>query len=264
MADRMPAVFMGHGSPMLALEDNDRTRALTRLGERIVERHGRPKAALMVSAHWFTPGWLVQTEEEPEQVYDMYGFPQELYDFKYPVKGSPELGRRVLELAGEGFAVEEDVERSWGIDHGAWTTLCHLFPKADVPVVQLSVSRAAGLAESYEAGRRLAALRDEGYLLLASGNVVHNLYRVNWDMPEEGYDWARGFDGAVRDLVLARDDECLLHADELPDYKKAAPTLEHFLPLEYVLGATEGEVPEVLNDVCDLGAVSMTSYAFGV
>lgn len=217
-----------------------------------------------MSAHWYTRGWWVQTDSELEQIYDMYGFPKELYDFKYPAVGCPELGKRVLELAGDDFEVREDAKSSWGIDHGTWTTLCHLFPKADVPLVQLSVNGLVDGKASYEAGKRLAALRDEGYLVLASGNVVHNLQLCDWSMPGKGFRWAEKFDGLVRGLVVARDDQRIADCESLPGFEQAAPTPDHFLPLLYILGATQGEKPEVLNAVCDLGAVSMTSYAFGV
>lgn len=264
MTNRMPAVFMGHGSPTLALDNNEFTRGLAQVGRQIVARHGKPKAALVVSAHWFTNGWLVQTDPKPEQVYDMYGFPQELYDFKYPVDGSPELAQRVLDLTGADFGTKADSPTTWGIDHGTWTTLCHVFPQADVPLVQLSVNRQADAAQSYQMGKRLAALRDEGYLLLASGNVVHNLYRVTWNMPADGYDWAKNFNATVRDAVLARDDDRVVNAAKLPNYKKAAPTPEHFLPLVYMLGASQGERPQVFNDSLDLGSIAMTGLAFGM
>jgi 4,5-DOPA dioxygenase extradiol len=247
---------------MLALEKSDQTRALTALGERIVREHGKPKAALMISAHWFEPTWKVQVEEHPAQIYDMYGFPDELYEFKYNVSGDPRLGRRVVELSGGSVVPDEG--HSWGIDHGAWTTLAHLFPAADVALAQLSVKRSLDMREAYELGQRLAPLRDEGYLILGSGNIVHNLYRVKWDMPHEGFAWAQEFDQQIRDLVCARDDERLLAAQDLPNYKQAAPTPEHFLPLIYLLGASQGEEPVVFNSVLDLGSVSMTSFAFGV
>lgn len=260
----MPAVFMGHGSPMLALEESGRTRALAQLGKDIMDQFGTPKGLLMVSAHWYTHGWWVQTQEMPRQVYDMYGFPQALYDLRYPAKGCPDLGRRVLDLAAPGFEVREDAKGSWGIDHGAWTTLVHVFPQADVPVAQLSVNGDATPRQAYEAGRRLAALRDEGYLVMASGNVVHSLQAANWEMEGRGYPWADAFDATVRRLVEARDDETLVGFESLKDADKAAPTPDHFLPLLYVLGASEGERPRVFNDACDLGSISMTSYAFGM
>lgn len=256
---RMPVVFSGHGSPMLALQDTEVTQGLEAIGAQIVEQFGKPKAILAVSAHWYTRGTYVQTAENPKQVYDMYGFPQELYDFKYPVKGSPTLAERVCGLLGERVAVNDE----WGIDHGTWTVLCHMFPDADVPVVQLSVDATLDTEDIYEIGESLAPLRDEGYLIFASGNVVHNLHRVEWNNPN-GSPECVAFNDAVTGFVRAREDEKVLEYSTLTHAAYAAPTPEHFLPLVYMLGAAKGEKPLVFNSHCELGAIAMTGYAFGM
>ena len=256
---RMPVVFSGHGSPMLALEDNSVTRGLRIIGSQITEQFGKPKAILAVSAHWYTKGTFVQSTENPKQVYDMYGFPKALYDFKYPVKGSPELSGRVSALLGGKVSVNDD----WGIDHGTWTVLCHMFPEADVPVVQLSVDGTLSPDEIYNLGKALSPLRDEGYLILASGNVVHNLRLVEWDNPD-GSPQCLAFNEAITEYVRNREDDRVIAYEYVPNAGYAAPTPEHFLPLLYMLGAAEGEKPLVFNNHCDLGAIAMTGYAFGL
>lgn len=256
---RMPVVFAGHGSPMLALDDTEVTCGLRAVGQRIEDEFGKPRAILAVSAHWYTRGSFVQSTAAPEQIYDMYGFPKALYDFKYPVAGSPELGERVTRLLGDRVRVNDD----WGIDHGTWTVLAHVFPQADVPVVQLSVDGTRATRELYEIGRALAPLRDEGYLVFGSGNVVHNLGRVDWSNAG-GSAATNAFNALVTEKVLARDDEAILDYASLPNAAYAAPTPEHFLPLIYMLGAADGERPEVFNDHSELAAISMTGYAFGL
>lgn len=196
---RMPVVFSGHGSPMLALEDTDVTKGLRDIGEQIIKKYGKPKAILAVSAHWYTRGTYVQSAEVPKQIYDMYGFPKELYEFKYPAKGYPELTDRVLALLGNSVSVNDE----WGIDHGTWTVLCHVFPEADIPVVLLSVDGTIAKEDIYEIGKSLAHLREEGYLIFASGNVVHNLRRVEWDNPN-GSPECIAFNDAITGYVLAR------------------------------------------------------------
>lgn len=254
---KMPAVFVGHGSPMIALYDNPITRTYHELGEKIIEKYGKPKAILMVSAHWFTGGTFIQSAQHPKQIYDMYGFPQELYEVKYEPEGSMELTKEVESILGEEVSVND----TWGIDHGTWTVLVHMFPKADIPVVQLSVNRWMDAEESYEMGKKLASLRDKGYLLMGSGNVVHNLRMVEWDN-KGGSPAADRFDAYIREAVEKREDEKVIHFENHPDAAYAVPTPDHYLPLLYVLGASEGEKPEVFNNVRDLGSMAMTGFAF--
>ena len=256
---RMPVIFSGHGSPMLALEDTKVTRGLQSLGKQIIMKFGKPKAILAVSAHWYTKGTFVQSTALPRQVYDMYGFPQELYRFKYPAKGSFTLTHRVLSLMGDKVSVNN----KWGIDHGTWTVLCHIFPNADVPVVQLSVDATLAKEELYGIGRSLSPLRDEGYLIFASGNVVHNLMRVDWENAN-GSPECIAFNDAITGYVLARNDKAVMEYESVPNAAYAVPTPEHYLPLIYMLGAAENETPTVFNDHCELGAIAMTGYAFGM
>ena len=255
---KMPVIFSGHGSPMLALDNNDVTCGLREVGDAVLRKHGKPKAILAISAHWYVRGTYVQRTENPKQVYDMYGFPRELYEFKYPVKGDVALADRVSDLLGERVSVKND----WGIDHGTWTVLCHMFPDADIPVVQLSVDATLSKDEIYEIGKSLAPLREEGYLIFASGNVVHNLRRVDWDNPN-GSPECLAFNDAITEYVLARNDKAVMACEAVPHATYAVPTPEHYLPLIYCLGAAEGEAPTVFNNHCELGAIAMTGYAFG-
>lgn len=256
---RMPVIFSGHGSPMLALENDDVTRGLRTVGDTVIEKFGKPKAILAISAHWYTRGTFVQKTAEPKQIYDMYGFPKALYDFKYPVKGDVALGERVTALLGHRVAVNNE----WGIDHGTWTVLCHMFPDADIPVVQLSVDRTLGNNEIYEIGKLLAPLRDEGYLIFASGNTVHNLRLVDWNS-SSGSEQTIAFDNEIIELVSKRDDPAVMDYVKLRYSDYAVPTPEHFLPLIYCLGAAEGETPTVFNKVRNLAAIAMTGFAFGL
>ena len=245
-----PVLFAGHGSPLNAIGEN---RART--GWRALEK---PRAIAAVSAHWQVTCLSVRTAADNPQINDMYGFPEELYRVRYAPPGDPALAARILELLGPG--ARED--NRWGLDHGAWTVLSNLFPGADVPVVMVGVPAAASAEVQYEAGRALSALRAEGVMLLASGNVVHNLGRVDWGMTD-GYDWARDFDGRVREEILAGRIGTLLRWSALPSARLAVPTPEHFTPLLTALGAaTPEDSVAVFNDFCELGSMSMTSYLF--
>lgn len=256
---KMPAIFVGHGSPMIALDHNELTETYRRLGERILKEFGKPKAILMVSAHWYTRGTLVQSAAKPRQVYDMYGFPKELYELKYEPAGCADLTRAVTDLLG----ADVEVDDSWGIDHGAWSILVHIFPKADIPVVQLSVNGLIDARQSYELGQKLASLREKGYLIMGSGNVVHNLRRVEWEN-EHGNPAADRFDDAIKAAIEQRNDEAVIDYHRHPDADYAVPTPDHFLPLLYILGASQGESPYTFNNVRNLGSMALTGYAFGL
>jgi 4,5-DOPA dioxygenase extradiol len=251
----MPVLFVGHGSPMNAIEDNEFSRAWRALGEALP----RPRAILAVSAHWYVQGTRVNGAARPRQVYDMYGFPPPLYQLKYEAPGAPELMERVRVLVPD--AVRDD---RWGIDHGTWSVLCHLFPGADIPLTQLSVDYGAPAEEHFRMGRALAPLRDEGVLILASGNVVHDLRRVDWDM-EGGYPWADEFDGYVRRAILEGRSDNVVHFERAGrSAQEAFPTPDHFFPLLYALGARDGEdAAEVFCEKRVLGSMSMTGYRFG-
>lgn len=255
MKERMPALFVGHGSPMNAIEDNRFSREWEALGARLP----RPEAILSVSAHWFTAGTKVSDAPALKMIYDMYGFPAELYRVNYPAPGAPEAAREALALLG-GAA---EADNSWGLDHGSWSVLRRMFPAADIPVFQLSVDRNASMEEHFRLGRLLRPLRDRGVLVFGSGNVVHNLRRVNWDM-DGGYPWAEAFDGYIRENVEARRFEDAVRFRQAGDSAPlSVPTPDHFAPLFYVLGAArEEDRLSAFCPECTLGSLSMTGYLF--
>nr|WP_317429943.1 class III extradiol ring-cleavage dioxygenase [uncultured Mitsuokella sp.] len=189
----------------------------------------------------------------------LYGFPPELYELKYEPTGCADLTRDVTDLLG----ADVEIDDSWGIDHGAWSILVHIFPEADIPVVQLSVNGDITERAAYDLGQRLAVLRDKGYLIMGSGNVVHNLRRVEWEN-EHGNPAADRFDDAIKAAIEQRNDEAVIDYHRYPDADYAVPTPDHFLPLLYILGASEGEMPYIFNNVRNLGSMALTGYAFGL
>ncbi|MCB0964530.1 MAG: 4,5-DOPA dioxygenase extradiol [Acidimicrobiales bacterium] len=257
-AARMPAAFFGHGNPMNALERNRFTDAWARFGAEVE----RPRAVLAISAHWYTNATAVTAMARPRTIHDFFGFPDELFAVDYPAPGDPEVAELVAEVAKPRW-VGLDAD-SWGIDHGTWSVLAHVFPDADVPVVQLSINALEPLEYHLDLGARLAPLRDGGVLVLSSGNVVHNLRKVAWDQPASGFDWCHRFDEAAAAILAERPGD-ILQLVEHPDYALAVPTPDHFIPLLHLaaLAAESGETPEVLVDGCTLGSLSMASYAIG-
>lgn len=242
---------------MIALEENKWTKNFKQVGEILIEKYGKPKAILMVSAHWYTKGLFVQGEENPKQVYDMYGFPDALYQIKYPVKGYGPLSQRVMDLLGD--QVLENNE--WGIDHGAWTVLVHMFPEADIPVVQLSVDADRSPEELFLIGEKLSPLREEGYLIMASGNIVHNLYEADFSQ-EAGDERALVFDRDFMKWIKEGQREVYLNYHKHPHASFAAPTSDHLDPIFYALGALDGDKVEVFNQEATLNSLTMTSYFF--
>lgn len=251
----MPALFVGHGSPMNAIEKNTFSNAWIVLGNELP----KPKAIVSVSAHWFTRGTKISDSPAPKMVYDMYGFPDELYRVVYPAPGAPSLAQQVVDLLDERAAVDN----TWGLDHGSWSVLRRLYPNADIPVLPLSVNALASPEEHYAIGASLRALRDEGILIFGSGNVVHNLGRIDWK-EQGGFDWAYSFDGLIKQAVLSRNNEDAIRYTAAGDSARlSVPTMDHFAPLLYVLGASHStDQIRVFNEACVLGSLSMTSYLF--
>ena len=251
----VPAVFLGHGSPMNALEHNRFTRAWADIGRSLP----RPRAVLVISAHWYGAFSAVTAMARPRTIHDFFGFPETLSTFQYPAPGSPELAAEVAELV-QPTRVGLDHD-AWGLDHGTWSVLCHVFPDADVPVVQLSIDAGRSFDEHVALGAALEPLRHRGVMIVGSGNVVHNLRALNWGDPESEFDWNRRFDQAAR-TAMANDPAAVAALRSHPDYAMAVPTPDHFIPLLYVAGvAVAAGVPgEVLVSGPEMGSLSMTSY----
>jgi 4,5-DOPA dioxygenase extradiol len=258
-AARMPAVFFGHGSPMNALEQNRYTEAWRRIGASVP----KPEAILCVSAHWMTRGTAVTAMDKPRTIHDFGGFPQELFEVQYPAPGSPSLAARVRERLAP-INVQQD--QSWGLDHGTWSVLAHVYPDANVPIVQLSLDAGLSPRSHYELGARLAPLRDEGVLIVGSGNVVHNLGRIQWAEDARPYDWAARFNEKVRAHLMAREHQALIDYASLgDDARLSVPTPEHYLPLLYILaqqGQNETLSPPV--DGIEHGSIGMLTVAVGL
>jgi len=249
-----PVVFVGHGSPMNAIGDNEARKQWRAMGEAL----GKPRAIVGVSAHWLTAGLRVRRHAMNPQINDMYGFPQALYEVHYEPAGNVAVADAVVAALGDGV----QVDNNWGIDHGLWSVLSNMYPDADVPVVPVSVDGHATAEVNYETGKRLAALREQGVMVVCSGNVVHNLRRVNWRM-RDGYDWADQFDAAIRDAVVAGNYDLAVHYEGLAGCDLAIPTSEHYMPLLTALGAVQPQDRvTVWNDYRELGSMSMTSFVF--
>lgn len=259
MLTRMPTIFFGHGNPLNAIEENTYTRAWSEIGAGFPA----PRAILMVSAHWYVPGSLLTWNEHPRTIHDFGGFPPALYDVQYPAPGDRTLAKRVVELLGPSVAQPDE---SWGLDHGTWSVLKHVYPKANVAVVQLSIDENKPSQFHYELGLRLRALRDEGVLIAASGNLIHNLHAYAWGRhPAQPFDWAMRFEKRARELLLSRAFGLLIDYETMgQDAILAAPTPDHYLPLLYILGAShDREIAQFPVEGMDGGSISMLTVKFG-
>lgn len=260
-SDRLPVLFIGHGTPMNAIEDNAFSRSWRQLGREIP----KPKAILCVSAHWLTRDSQVTAMECPPTLHDFGGFPEELFKVEYPAPGSPALAR---DIAGENPAVKIGLNQDWGLDHGTWSVVRHMYPEAKIPVLQLSIDYPKGGQFHYDLGRQLAALRTKGFLIIGSGNMVHNLRMIAFDRigePDYGFDWAHEMNAVFKKHIIAGDHSALIQYEKLgPAAKLAVPTPDHYYPLLYVLGMQKkGEAPVIFNDKAAGGSLTMTSVRFG-
>lgn len=259
--EKMPVLFLGHGSPMNAIEENIFVQGFRNIGKEIP----KPNAIICISAHWFTNGTFVTAMELPKTIHDFSGFPKALFDVQYPAKGSPELAREAVDLLAP-FGAEED--HSWGLDHGAWSVLRHLYPQADVPVIQLSIDYTKPPEYHFELAKRLAKLREKGILIIGSGNMVHNLRLVDWrniNTIGAGWDWAVEASEKINNWLLDGDFQKLLNYQKQGRFMQyAVPTPDHYLPMIYSLGLKDKtEELSLFNDALIGGSLSMTSIKIG-
>ncbi|HET7531477.1 MAG TPA: 4,5-DOPA dioxygenase extradiol [Mycobacteriales bacterium] len=254
----MPAAFFGHGNPMNAIEVNRYTEAWRVFGASVP----RPRAVLVVSAHWYINATAVTAMPRPRTIHDFYGFPPELFAVEYPAPGMPELAEEISDAVHPTW-VGADLD-SWGIDHGTWSVLVHAFPDASIPVVQLSINADKDFDFHLDLGRRLAPLRERGVLVVGSGNVVHNLRGMNWSLPDAGFDWAKRFDEDAKAVMTGTPTE-VMTLDAHGDFGRAVPTPDHFIPLLYLAGLADaaGSGTDVLVDGYTYGSLSMTAYTLG-
>ena len=257
---RLPVLFIGHGSPMNAIADNEYTRTLHALGRRLP----RPRAVLCVSAHWMTEGTWITHQARPRTIHDFYGFPKELFDVQYPAPGDPALAEEIRARAAD-VRINLDDEQ-WGFDHGAWSVLRHLYPDADVPVLQLSLYLEKSASYHFACGQALAPLRDQGVLIVGSGNIVHNLSMIKWGDAAAPYPWATSFDAWAKEKLEARDMDALVNdATRGADGQLSIPTTEHWYPLLYAAGASlPDERPQFIFEGIQNASISMRSVAFGL
>ena len=259
MARILPAIFFGHGNPMNAVASNGYTEAWRRIGQETP----RPKAILSISAHWFVPETGVTISTAPKTIHDFGGFPSELYQVQYPAPGDAALARGVQKLLSP---LEVKLDNSWGLDHGTWSVLRHVYPAADIPVVQLSIDETKPASFHFEVGKKLAPLRDEGVLIVGSGNLVHNLHTYAWGKhPRDPYDWAVRFETAAKEMILGGDLKPLVNYETLgKDAALSIPTPDHYLPLLYVLATgQQGELIRFPVEGVDGGSISMLSVQIG-
>jgi 4,5-DOPA dioxygenase extradiol len=254
---KMPVLFIGHGSPMNGIENNPFSDSWKDLGVELP----RPKAVIVISAHWFTEGTRITAMDSPQTIHDFGGFPKALFDVQYPAPGSPALAIETASLVHSAHVVPD---HDWGLDHGAWTVVRHMFPDASIPVLQLSIDYTKPASYHYELAKELAELRKRGVLILASGNMVHNLRVMNWHLPESGFDWAIESNEAFKKYLLDGDHRALIAYEKLgAAVRMSIPTPEHYFPLIYAIGLQEkSDTATLFNDKTLMGSISMTSVLF--
>lgn len=252
---KMPVAFIGHGSPLNITNPNEFTKGWKDLANYIP----RPDSILSISAHWTTENCSVSTNPFPETMHDYFAFPPELYEINYKATGASSLGNHVYNLLDK----KPIKDSTRGLDHGTWMPLLFMYPNSDIPVCQLSIQEKLSPTELFELGNKLKKLRSEGVLIIGSGNVVHNMSQIDYQLENGGYDWAYSFDNSIKNGILNKDISKLKNFDKLNHSNKAVPYNDHFIPLLYVLGATySSDTVQIFNDKCVLGSISMTSYLF--
>lgn len=251
----MPLLFIGHGSPMNGIEDNEFSQGWAAMGKEIP----LPKAVLCISAHWYTKGTWVTAMEKPKTIHDFYGFPKTLFDVQYPAPGSPQLARYTANLITKTTV---GLDHEWGLDHGTWSVVRQMYPEATIPVFQLSIDYTKPPEYHYELAHEIQELRKKGVLIIGSGNMVHNLRIMNWNLPDAGFDWAIEANEKLKELILSGQDKALLRYESLGKaVQLAIPTPDHYLPMIYILGLKDetGSI-SFFNDKTVMGSVSMTSF----
>lgn len=259
-SQKLPVLFLGHGSPMYAIEPNEHTAAWEALGKTMQ----KPKAILAISAHWLTRGVWLTAMKQPPTIHDFGGFPEALFKQQYPAPGSPELAKRVANLV-EPLMPATLEEEEWGLDHGTWSVLKYVYPNADVPIVQMSINAQLSEQEHYDLAKALKPLRDEGILIVASGNVVHNLRTIDWHENAKPLPWATQFNDYFKDRLAAHDLNALIHWRDAGEMARmSVPSPDHYWPLLYILGASDAQEPiHIVTDGIELGSISMLSFAIG-
>ena len=256
MSTKMPALFIGHGAPTNAIETNE----FTETWRKLAKKFPKPRAIVCVSAHWLREGSAVLHVKKPKTIHDFYGFPPELYKQKYSAPGAPELAEKIQKIVK---STPVSLDKEWGFDHGMWSVLKHMYPDADVPTIQLSLDYQLTPEKMFHVGRELSALRSQGVLILGSGNLVHNLMRMN--SVTKPHAWAKEFDAYVKTNLESRDDKKIIHYENEPSVQLAHPSNDHYIPVLYVLGAAEkNEKPFFFNEKIVYGSISMRGVAFGL
>lgn len=256
MKDLMPVLFIGHGSPMNALEGNQ----FTQKWQEIANEIPTPRAILAISAHWYIDELAITAKAHNQTIHDFRGFPSQLHNFDYPSNGDIQLAAEIGKLLDN---LPISYNSNWGIDHGVWSILCHMYPNTNISILQLSIKRDQTADWHFNLGTQLQKLREQNVLILASGNIVHNLIQINWNMPQTGFDWATEFDNKIASLVKEQRYSEILEYQKINNYKLAIPTDEHFLPLIYALGAASNSTQtQIFNQQTIYGSLSMTSFIF--